>query len=77
VSPAELKRRASQRLWATVEEAAEVLDMKRSTAYASIHAGTFPVRVIQVSPHQWRISFQALLELAGLAGEVRELRAVP
>ena len=49
------------------------------TAYASIKRGTFPVSVVQVTPHQWRVSTQALLELAGLESrsEVVKLRAVP
>jgi hypothetical protein len=79
VSPAELRDLAARRLWITVPEAAEILDMKRSTAYASIKRGTFPVSVVQVTPHQWRVSTQALLELAGLESrsEVVKLRAVP
>jgi hypothetical protein len=79
VSPRELRKAARERLWFTVEEAADALDMARSTAYAAIKAGAFPVPVIQVSRREFKVPIQPLLRLAGLdeLGEEVRLKVVP
>jgi hypothetical protein len=78
VSPAELRRLAAERTHVSVAEAAEILGVPRSTAYASIKAGTFPVEPVPVTEHRWIIPTAHLLRVLGLdPPEERRLRAVP
>jgi predicted DNA-binding transcriptional regulator AlpA len=80
VSPREVRALAAREVTVSVEVAAQVLGIPRSTAYALIRRDEFPVRVIKVHARRWIIPTAALLEVLGLdaqaPGEGR-LQAVP
>lgn len=49
----------------TLTEAAQILGIGRTTAYAAAHAGTFPTKVIQIGS-RWVVPTSPLLDLLGL-----------
>lgn len=65
-SPAEVLELARQEVAVSVEVAAQVLGLPRSTAYAAIKAGAFPVPVIQVTARRWVVPTAHLISLLGL-----------
>ena len=80
MSPREVLDLAAREVTVSVEVAAQVLGIPRSTAYALIRRGEFPVPVIKVSARRWIVPTAYLLEVLGLdAARSREgrLRAVP
>jgi hypothetical protein len=82
VSPRELRELAAREVAVSVEVAAEVLGIPRSTAYALAARGEFPVPVVKVNARRWIVPTAHLLSALGLdtAAPPREgmgLRAVP
>jgi len=65
-SPAEVQELARQEVAVSVEIAASVIGIPRSTAYAAIKAGAFPVPVIQVNARRWVVPTAHLVKLLGL-----------
>jgi predicted DNA-binding transcriptional regulator AlpA len=65
-SPAEVLELARQEVAVSVEIAASVIGIPRSTAYAAIKAGAFPAPVIQVSARRWVVPTAHLVKLLGL-----------
>jgi hypothetical protein len=80
VSPAEVRELAARKVAVSVEVAAEVLGIPRSTAYAAARRGDLPVPVIKITRRHWIVPTQALLDVLGLdagAGREARLRVVP
>jgi hypothetical protein len=71
-SPAEVLELARQEVAVSVDIAAGVIGIPRSTAYAAIRAGSFPAPVIQISARKWVVPTAHLVELLGLNRTARE-----